>query len=83
MKNNVPVHPFRDSKQGSARRPNIVKNVTSQLQLGKAVLRVEQDTKLTCIVLSRLMDQGWAWAYCAGSKLSLSVRLRHLDSNLS
>ena len=55
VKNNVPVNPFRksfrNSKQETKTRPNIVRNVThnctSQVQLGKAVLCVEQDTKLT------------------------------------
>ena len=68
MKSNVLVNPFkktfRNSKQNSQDETEYREkryNCTSQVQLGKAVLRVEQDTKLTYIVLSILMGQGWPY----------------------
>ena len=68
VKNNVPVNPFRNtfrnSKQDSQDETEYREkryDCTSQVQLGKAVLDVEQDTKLTYIVLSILMGQGWPY----------------------
>ena len=75
MKNNVPAHSFKDGKQDSEEETKYgtVKNVTHKSSV---------TWKRPSCVWSRNMKL-FIQAYFAGPKLILSVRLRHLDYNLS